>query len=246
MNIVTMKQLSIGYIFVTNEGYSVIVVSIKNNLNITVKFNDRYCHVTIVTLGNLNNGKVKNPYHPSVCKTGFMGVGTYRAKVSGKPTLEYIVWSGMLYRCYGDLTAKKYPTYADVKVCEEWYNFQNFAHWYCNTGYYNMSYELDKDLLFPGNRVYSPNTCCMVPQEINNVVSGNNPRKTNLPTGVYQNGNGFQVKIANQHVGFFGTQDIAAQHYVETKQLATLELANKWKDYISNAVYLALINLQNK
>jgi hypothetical protein len=55
-------------------------------------------------------------------------------------------------------------------VCNEWHNFQNFAEWFCKN-YCDASmdkWQLDKDIIVPGNRVYSPETCCFVPNAVNN------------------------------------------------------------------------------
>ena len=75
----------------------------------------------------------------------------------------------MLRRCYDEKLHKKYPTYIDCKVCEEWLNFQNFAKWYYNN-YYEIENEkicLDKDILHKGNKIYSPDNCVFVPNNIN-------------------------------------------------------------------------------
>lgn len=246
MNSITMKQLTVGHIFITNEGYSITVINIVNNNNITVKFNDYHNYTTVVTLGNLNKGKVKNPYHRSVCGVGYMGVGPYTSRINGNITTEYSVWSSMLSRCYNHTVHLKQPTYINCTVHEVWHNFQNFAKWYCNTGYYSLGYDLDKDLLYPGNKVYSPETCCMLPSEINNIVSSNDIRDGNLPTGVYINGNGYQVKLGNRHIGYFNTKEEAKMLYQRAKQLTLKEMAEKWKHCISDTVYVSLITPNSK
>lgn len=71
-------------------------------------------------------------------------------------------WHCMLKRCY----SKNYPTYADVFVCDEWLTFSNFSKWLVSNPNW-QELELDKDLLVSGNRVYSPNTCVLVPHYIN-------------------------------------------------------------------------------
>jgi hypothetical protein len=54
----------------------------------------------------------------------------------------------MLKRRYSK-KGEHYKYYKDVKICEEWYNFQNFAEWFENN--YNpetmQSWQLDKDIL---------------------------------------------------------------------------------------------------
>ena len=71
----------------------------------------------------------------------------------------------ILERGYSKLWKEKHPTYENVYVCEEWHNFQNFAKWYYNN-YYSINeerMEIDKDILYKNNKVYSPDTCIIVP-----------------------------------------------------------------------------------
>ena len=78
----SMKTLQVGDVFPTCQGGSVTVIAIVDNCNITVKHNDRYGYVHSVRLGNLNNGQVKNPYHPNVHGVGYMGLGSYLSRVA--------------------------------------------------------------------------------------------------------------------------------------------------------------------
>ena len=73
--------------------------------------------------------------------------------------------------CYDENELKKEPSYIGCKVCEEWLNFQNFARWIYDNKYECDDLELDKDLLIKGNKIYSPNTCCLLPHEINYAIS---------------------------------------------------------------------------
>lgn len=83
----------------------------------------------------------------------------------------------MLRRCYDKQFQERQPTYKGCIVCEEWYNFQNFAKWF-DENYYEIEGEkiaLDKDLLKLNNKIYSPSTCCFLPQRINvSLVSSKN------------------------------------------------------------------------
>lgn len=53
-------------------------------------------------------------------------------------------------------------------VSSEWYNFQNFAEWYAEE--YVKGWELDKDIL--SGKVYSRDTCFIVPREVNTALIG--------------------------------------------------------------------------
>lgn len=76
--------------------------------------------------------------------------------------------------------------------------FQAFADWATKQiGYGVPGYQLDKDLLVKGNKVYSPETCCFLPREINMaIIRDHSGKKSGLPIGVFCNGkNGLAAKI---------------------------------------------------
>ena len=74
----------------------------------------------------------------------------------------------MFTRCYNEKYHEKQPTYIGCSVSTEFENFQNFAEWY-NKKKYVCKYplELDKDLLYENNKIYTPSRCCLLPKEIN-------------------------------------------------------------------------------
>lgn len=47
-----------------------------------------------------------------------------------------------------------------------------------------VGWALDKDILVKGNKIYSPETCCFVPQEINNLFTKRKSCRGTLPIGV--------------------------------------------------------------
>lgn len=80
----------------------------------------------------------------------------------------YVKWSGMLERCYSTKTQEIHPTYKGCTVCKEWLTFSNFRKWMVTQDWEGM--QLDKDLLFKGNKVYSPETAVFVSNKINNFI----------------------------------------------------------------------------
>ena len=90
-----------------------------------------------------------------------------RIKENGKHIRSYRSWISMLSRCYGEKELNNRPSYKGCSVCDEWLLFSNFKKWFDDpTNGYQNGYCLDKDILIKGNKVYSPNTCCFVPNEI--------------------------------------------------------------------------------
>ncbi|CAL9983404.1 HNH endonuclease [Vibrio phage D432] len=108
-------------------------------------------------------GSVKDPYYPLICNKGFIGEGPYSSTAD---RVAYDAWRNMLDRCYG--SSGNYPTYVDCTVVPAWFNFQNFAEWFnSQKNSYTKGYELDKDILVKGKKVYSPDTCSIVPKAEN-------------------------------------------------------------------------------
>ena len=89
----------------------------------------------------------------------------------------------MFVRCYDNKYQLRQPTYIGCSVSDEFCNFQNFAEWYSHYKYEcQYPLEIDKDLLYEGNKIYSPKTCCLLPKEINATL---NSKRHNLDTMKY-------------------------------------------------------------
>lgn len=130
-------------------------------------------------------------------------------KVNGKVLKSYRVWSSMLLRCYSVSYQKKRPTYIGCSVTKEWHSFKNFEKWFLEN--YTEGYALDKDILFPGNKIYGPETCVFVPQKLNSLLTNNKAARGDCPLGVHFH-KGTQKYIAqitvdavNRPLGYFLT-----------------------------------------
>ena len=140
---------------------------------------------------------------------------------------------------------KIHPAYYGIStVCEEWLNFQVFAKWY-NENIYQVGTErmhIDKDILYKNNRVYSPQTCLLVPQRIN-MLFMHKPNKYNLPNGIKPTcGGKYEARYNHKYLGVFNTVEEAAIAHDKEKKKAVIEIANEYKDKIPDKVYQALIN----
>src|SRR6478609_6597185 len=136
---------------------------------------------------------------------GVVGKGKYNAGagVKSKHSKQYSVWSSMLKRCYDPKEHEKNPSYKDCKVVEEWLSLQVFGEWFDKN--YKEGYQLDKDLLLKGNKIYGPETCCFVPQEINLLLVNNKRSRGVYPIGVSKQRNKYsahvRVKNKQKHLG---------------------------------------------
>lgn len=168
----------------------------------------------------------------------------------GKVSQAYYTWNEMCRRCYSSSFKTANPTYIGCKVCDDWLTFSAFKSWFDKN--YIKGYHLDKDILVKGNKTYSPDTCCFVPQEINNILTKNNKHRGEFPIGVskYTNKNGFvaslRVKSKTVYLGYYKTPKAAFDAYKKSKEKYIKELANDYKEkgLISDIVYNALMRYE--
>ena len=201
------------------------------------------------TLGNIRNGKVKDRYSPSVFGVGITGT-KYPTNEGGVNTKEYALWKNMLKRCYSDTCKKKQPTYEDCEVSENFKYYEYFYDWCQNqVGFGNQDWQLDKDLLIKGNKVYSEDSCVFMPQEINSLLVKCTASRGEHLIGVCwsKTNKAFRAMVRRnkgkrEHLGLFNTELEAFNAYKQAKEAFIKEQANKWKSQIDDRAYEALMN----
>lgn len=197
---------------------------------------------------------VGKEYLPSIYGVGYIGKGKYKSSIKKKRTRCYSIWANMLQRCYDPYYINKRLTYKDVFVCEEWLCFQNFAEWYYKN-VYNCNNErmcLDKDILVKGNKLYSPETCILVPERINMLFVKCDNIRGQYPIGVHYNkkDNRLQVrcriyknnKSERIYLGQFPLNRPfqAFTCYKNFKENYIKQVADEYKDLIPAKLYDAL------
>ena len=115
-----------------------------------------------------------------------VGINDYEELITlnGKQIPEYTVWAGMLKRCYSPKWLEQRPTYKGCTVADEWLYFSNFKQWLDDNGYKPNVHHIDKDILIPGNKIYSPSTCLLVTLAINNLLTDRGNARGSYPMGV--------------------------------------------------------------
>lgn len=232
--------VDIGKIFETKSCGNIEIIGKINNRKYLCKFEDG---IIVEALdGNIRSGMVANPCKRTAFDIGYNGVGPYRA--NGEKSHAY--WYKMMQRAYCPEYKLAHPTYEDVVVCEEWHCFQNFAEWVCKRKQYGMSgFNLDKDLIKSGNKVYCPEYCSLVPQEINKLTVRKS-RVRGIPQGVVDYGTYFVAKCRteedNVYLGTFNCPELAGEVYRKFKKEVIVKTANKFKEYLDENVYYSLLN----
>lgn len=238
-----------GSVHTMNGGGSLIVTSYKCASDVDVKFlttgfikNTQAVHI--------RNGKVKDPLQPSVFGVGYLGVGIHKASIMGKKTLAYDTWSGVLERCYSDNFHKRYPTYIGCSVDKRWHNFQEFAEYFEVN--YKKGFQLDKDLLVIGNKIYGPDTCVFIPPRVNtflikckpvggNLIGVTYNKLTNNYSSSCNRGTGRQT-----HLGTFDNKADAHEAWVAFKLKMALRI-KEITDPIDLRIYQNIVKvIKNK
>ena len=223
-----------------------------------LKYNDSYNveiqflktgYETVARLGHIKSGSVKDPYSPSVYGVGIVGT-KYVYKISGVLTKEYTLWCNMLKRCYSDTSKKKSPTYEGCEVSSKFKSYEYFYEWCHNQiGFGNEGWQLDKDLLTKGNKVYSEDSCVFIPQEINLLLTKSIASRGEHLIGVNwcKRDKAFVARVnknkgKREHLGYFKTEVEAFNAYKQAKEEFVKEVAEKWKSQIDDRAYEALMN----
>lgn len=181
----------IGSTNVNNQGCTMKVVEYIDNRNVIIEFQDNYHERVKCNWSNFENGRVKNHYAPYVCGMGMEGT-KYPVTINGRRTKEYVSWSAMITRCYTKTFSNgenHYRRYENVEVCDEWLLYENYYEWLHNQENFDKWILLDdgvvdKDILVKGNKVYSPNTCCLVPENVNALFLKADRIRGEYPIGV--------------------------------------------------------------
>lgn len=162
----------------------------------------------------------------------------------------YATWSQMLIRCYSKSYLKQTPSYKDCIVCEQWKRYSNFEKWFNDpSNGYKDGYCLDKDILVKGNKVYSPDTCCFVPNEINALLIKHDNKRGKYPIGVTLHNKKYSARInvyqkGSVWLGTFDTPEIAFYAYKQAKENYIQSMATQYynEGKITQKVYNALMN----
>ena len=169
---------------------------------------------------------------------------TRPAKVGGKIVKEYDLWQSMLERCFGEKLQTRRPTYKGCNVSDNFLTYSYFYDW-CQKqiGFGKVDengryWQLDKDLLFVGNKTYSETACVFVPNEINLFFTDCGKARGECPVGVSFNKQAgkFMASCAvngkRQHLGYFNTPQEAFAVYKHFKEDLCKQLALKWQSEI--------------
>lgn len=242
-----------GMVFETKFNGKFVVIKYINKRNVFIKFIDTG-YECVVDLGNIRKGAVKDKLLPSVQGVGIVGDEVTRE--DGQLLKEYKLWSGMLTRCYSTTLHLSQPTYQGCSTSENFKYFSYFKKWCHNQIGFNSvdekghPFQLDKDILVKGNKIYSEDTGCFIPREINSLLLSAKKLRGESLIGVSYHARDKKytstlvIDKKNLFLGYFDTELEAFNAYKQAKEAHIKDVANKWKDKVDPRVYEGLMNYQ--
>lgn len=175
-------------------------------------------------------------WNPAHYRRGMCGIG-YSGMAVGKGIYEksYIKWKDMMQRCHDKEVHKKYkPEYADKCVCEEWQNYANFKLWYDEHHVFGNRIDLDKDILKPGNKEYSPETCVLIEHYINTIF------ERHAQDNIYENEDG-KYFVGSNRKKVYETYDEVFEFACNKKKERIEKVAEKNLGRIPKCAYDAML-----
>jgi len=229
-----------GEIYPTNECGDVVITKYVRAKEVWVRFLDTGFE-TKTQACTIKRGYVRDKTKPRISGVGYPSVGDISFYDSEVSQIAYSKWHGMLERCYKK-SSPHYKFYGakGVIVSGEWHNFQTFAKWFVPK--YREGYHLDKDLFSKDSKIYSPETCCLLPAEINFLIA---PRGKNSKyrRGVRKDGNKFYTRVYSKgklvYSGSFDTEEGAANAYINEKKKIIKKVAEEYygRNQIDERIY---------
>ena len=181
-------------------------------------------------------------------RRSILGIGINDAPYMVSPRINgkrpvcpfYRVWADVLQRCYSPKYQAKYPTYVGCITCPEWLVFSVFRAWMVKQDWQKK--QIDKDLIIPGNKMYSPETCLFVTAAINSLLLNCTSARGKHPQGVSFNKHArkFVARISihgnNKHLGYFETPEEAEPVYIKAKSNHIRDVAEGEKEPLRSAL----------
>lgn len=237
-----LNDIQVGMIFESAKSGKFKVLGYNSSKDVKVEFLETG-FTTSVYAHQVRHGELSDWMLPTVYGIGRIGP---TGRSSG-PLPER--WRSLIQRCYdtNPNTVNQRIGYEDVTICEEWLTFTNFKIWAeQQVGFDQKGWQLDKDLLFKGNKIYRPNACVYLPAKINKLLLKSRKSRGDCPIGVSMKAPGkFSANccdtVKGNYLGYFSTQEEAFAVYKKRKEEVIKQVAEEFRDVIDPRAYKALI-----
>lgn len=171
---------------------------------------------------------------------------------SDNKDIFYRKWVQMLSRCY-DEKSNAYRDYGlvGVHVCDEWLTFSNFKTWMEGKEWEGK--DLDKDLLFIGNKQYSPERCLFVPPTVNTFLLTGGSSKSNTLVGATEcdirGKTRYKARVQNpitkqrEYLGIYRTEKEAHKVWLKRKRELAILLGEHLNEPYYGEILLNNLNI---
>lgn len=236
--------IEVGCIFTNTQGCKAKVIKKKGQGNFLMEYQDDEKYRRIYPYKALSTGNFWNPYHKSYYGVGYIGAGKYRSSINNEMQRSFIVWQGILQRCYGDIPKARSNNSQDTfTVCDEWHNYQNFADWYVSHVFDISDFDVSVSVMKSGNKHYCPEYCELLPPSVISLFSY--PKKTRgaYPVGVHflKKSSLYIARLSVEgdrfYLGAYRSAEEAALVYKRAKEKHVNSKAEEWSGKISQRAY---------
>lgn len=218
-----------GEISRTRFGTPIKIIKYNTNRDIIIEFQDKYMVQKHSNYNDFKKGRIKNPYDRSVCGEGYLGE-RYLSQKNNKKTKEYRVWENIITRCY--CKDKNRKAYEDCTVSESWKNYSNFYTWYNNNSYQcRECLEVDKDIFGNNSKIYSEETCILIPRNINGSIQQSKQGGSFLFNGKWV------ANCRGKYIGTFNTKEEAEIKFLNEKNDEFQRKIESYKNELPKHLY---------
>lgn len=245
-------NFKIGESIITKFGIKTTLIEYINSENVMIMINDDVNYIVCVSYHVFKNGNTRTLLDKTIYGRGFIGLGEIEHPYTNNfSKTAYKLWYNMFVRCYQKEYQDRFPTYIGCSVCDKWHSFNNFYVWFKNN-YYTIKNEkmcVDKDIIVKNNKIYSPETCVVVPNRINTLIINAKSVRGNLPVGVTMDGNSFKTTcgfkdFVRPYTSYHKNKTEAFEDYKHTKEYLIKKVADEYRDFIPKKLYESLYNYE--
>lgn len=239
----------VGKVYPTNNHGILRVINYENTFNVQVEFlNTGF--VTSTTYYQITRGQVRDKSGNRLSQRPYYGVGVlgYGGYTPTKLPRAYKVWRSMIMRCYCEAYLKTHPTYKGCRIASEWLDFQNFCEWYINQKK-EIDFQLDKDIINKQSKLYSPETCILVPRNINYLFTNAKIRRGDYPIGIRKKkcSNRYEVSCNDGcgrqvSLGTYDSIEMGFNVYKKFKEEIIQKVAEEYRARLDPRAYRALLD----
>lgn len=157
--------------------------------------------------------------------------------------LQYMTYSGRKWarirdRCkINGYEQQHYSTYRGCYMGPDFLNFNTFCDWLRSRKAYNLSgYQVDKDILVHGNKIYTSEMCTLVPSQLNVFFAINIKESlgVHFHSRIKKYGSCISIDGKQTHLGYFCNPKDAQQAYITAKE----NEARRWAKRLMNKEFI--------